>query len=66
MSKGSVTYTECASYLHKAGNVSNGNVKYTEYIIYKKNADHQKQQPSLSLQVELAIHSISIVKLCYL
>jgi hypothetical protein len=25
-------------------------------IIYKKNADHQKQQPSLSLQVEPAIH----------
>jgi len=35
-------------------------------IIYKKNADHQKQQPSLSLRVEPAIHSISIVKLCYL
>lgn len=34
MSKGSVTYTECASYLHKAGNVSNGNVKYTEYANY--------------------------------
>lgn len=29
MSKGSVTYTECASYLHKAGNV-----KYTEYANY--------------------------------
>jgi len=34
VSKGSVTYTKCGNYLHKAGNVSNGSVIYTECANY--------------------------------